>query len=122
MNSIQNYGMTNNYQRVNFKANTSKMLDMELCSELIKSGNNKKYLKNIYRRLSTVAPGVTVKSVSNEANGMRSVTLQHKSVEKSFEIPSKSGSKLDVMEGLLDRNKSGFSTLSDYAYKFFGVY
>ena len=122
MNNIQNYCITN-YQvgnnKVAFKANVSEPLKNELLNEL-KQNVGEKYLSRLIRKLENIPAEFTVQDVINTNKGTSFVRLNCNGESKAFEISS-NGNKLDIIEGLLKKDKHGTSQLSEFAYRLFGV-
>ena len=122
--SIQNYGITNYSSpksKISFTAHASESLKKELLKEL-KHGVGEKYLSRLTRRLEKVPGDFTVEDILLTNGDSSFVRLRHKGVSAVFELYSGTKSKLDVVEGLLEKDKTTKSTLlSNYAYRLFGI-
>ena len=126
MNDIQNYGSVNvnaNYGQLNnklaFKANISEPLKNELLKGF-KLNTGKKYSGRLTRRLEKIPVKFTVEDIDIANKGTSFVRLNYNGDIRTFEI-SGNGSKLDIIEGLLRKDKNGTSQLSEFAYRLFGI-
>ena len=126
MNDIQNYGSVNvnaNYGQLNnklaFKANISEPLKNELLKGFTLN-TGKKYSGRLTRRLEKIPVKFTVEDIDIANKGTSLVRLNYNGDIRTFEI-SGNGSKLDIIEGLLRKDKNGTSQLSEFAYRLFGI-
>lgn len=113
MHSIQNN--TN----INFTANITGALQKELLKEL-RPDIGQKYLSRLSRRLERIPADVTIQDLEHTNKGTTFVRLNHSGDSKTFEVES-NGNNLDVIEGLLEKDKSGTPKLSEFIYRLFGI-
>lgn len=120
MNCTANYGINNRTMNNNitFKANIVKGLQEELVKEL-KPEFGPKYLSRLNRRLERIPEDVTIQDVFNK-DGASYVRLNKNCDSKVVQVDSEPGNKLDIVEGLLHKDRHGTTRLSEYAFRLFG--
>mgnify|MGYP003571271906 CR=1 FL=1 len=122
MNSIQNYGVTN-YQtgrnNTAFKAKISEPLKQEILKELIPKAR-KRYSSRLDRRVEAIPGDFTIQGIVNRNDGTSVIRLNHASDSQTFELQT-NGNKLDIIEGLLKKDKHGTPQISEFAYRLFSI-
>lgn len=115
-NYVRNYGACNN--NVNFKAKLSPELEKKVLGEL-RPDFGKKYLARLNRRLEKL-PDVVIDDFISTTDGTY-IRLINGIESKTAKISSKNGANIDFVEGLMKKDKSGVSKLSEYAFRLFGI-
>lgn len=107
-------------ENINFKASLSPNLKRRLIREITKEGFDKelKYLDRLANNLKKIPDG-TIDIVKKD--GLNYVRVTRNAESRTMATGLEGAKNLDIIEGLLSKDKQGVSRLGEIFYRLFGV-